>query len=88
MPVEFDPVLTEMTQRGTTAAMLLDAQRRMSATCVEEVLKKIDRAVESSATTPELAMAWCHELAAFRRMVYRHQQEVQVGQSARRAMES
>jgi hypothetical protein len=56
MPVEFDPVLTEMTQRGTTAAMLLDAQRRMSATCVEEVLKKIDRAVESSATTPELAM--------------------------------
>ncbi len=86
MSVTFAPDLAELTQRGATAALLLEAQQRLSTLCVEEVLKKIDRASQNG-TLHDVAVGLCHEIAAFRRIIYRQQQEIDIGRSASRRLE-
>jgi len=85
--IEFDQRTSELIRTGETAALLLDAQKRMCALCVEEVLKKIDRAVLNDTLSPERALAYVSEIAAFRRIVARQQQEIDVGKSAARRQE-
>lgn len=80
MSIEFQPSIAELTSSGATAALLLDAQKHLSGKCVEEVLKKIDRAVENDAMSAEKALALCHEVAAYRRIVYRQEQAIKVAQ--------
>ena len=77
MSVEFQPDLVELTQRGTTAALLLNAQKRLCAICVEQVLKKIDEAIVNDRMTPDRALLWVAELAAFRQIVRRQEQDIQ-----------
>lgn len=85
--IEFDPNLAEMTQRGATAGLILGAQSRLSAACVEEVLAKIDTTVANGRLTPELALAFVSEIAAFRRIVARTRQEVDRGRAAERRLQ-
>jgi hypothetical protein len=73
---EFDPKVAELTSRGATAALILDAQKRLCGICVELVLAKIDNAVTNDRLTPERAVGFCHEIAAFRRIVHRQEQEI------------
>lgn len=82
--IEWNGKVAELTRSGATAAMLLDAQKWLSGQCVEEVLKKIDRCVANDTMTPDKALAFAHELAAYRRLVYRQQQMVDAGDSAAR----
>ena len=87
MSVTYDATLSELTQRGTTAAMLLDAQSRMCSICVEQVLCQIDAAVTNGRLTPELAIGYVHEIAAFRRIVARQKGDVARGQRAQSHLE-
>jgi S-adenosylmethionine:diacylglycerol 3-amino-3-carboxypropyl transferase len=84
--IEFNGRVAELTRSGATAAMLLDAQKWLSTQCVEEVLKKVDRCVANDAMTPEKAVALVHEIAAYRRLVYRQQQIVDAGENAARGV--
>lgn len=81
---EFDPRVAELVQRGATAALLLDAQKLLVGACVDLVLKKIDQYVTNDQMTPERALGLCHELAAFRRIISRQEQEVTKGRMAAR----
>ena len=82
MTVTLDPTIVELTQSGATAALLLDAQKHLCGLCVEEVLKKIDRVVSNQTVTPEFCVGVVHELAAYRRIVTRQQQQVDMGRAA------
>jgi hypothetical protein len=81
--MEFDPKIAELTSRGATASLLLDAQKRMCALCVEMVLKRIDLLVASQEMTPDRAVGLVHEIAAFRSIVHRQQQEIETAKRAR-----
>ena len=76
MSTEFDPKIAEFTSRGATAVLILDAQKRLCGICVEQILSKIDSAVTNDRLTPERAVGFCHELAAFRRIVQRQENEI------------
>jgi len=82
MSAEFDPKLAEYVQRGQTAALILDAMRLLCDGCVEQVLKRIDQAVEHGNLMPDKAVGLCHELAAFRRIVRRQIGQIQQGEAA------
>lgn len=84
---EFQPDLVEQMQRGATAGLLLEAQTRLIGLCIKEVITKIDQTVTNNRLTADLAVGLCHEIAAFQRILNRHQQEVDVGRSARRRLE-
>jgi low affinity Fe/Cu permease len=73
---DFDPKIAEFTARGATAVLILDAQKRLCALSVEQILAKIDNAVTNDRLTPDRAVGLCHELAAFRRIVQRQEQEI------------
>ena len=81
---DFQPKILELTTRGATAALLLDAQKELCGACVEEVLKKIDHAMASTqgGLTPEQCVAWVAEIAAYRRIIARQQQIVNQGKAA------
>ena len=76
---DFQPKILELTTRGATAALLLDAQKELCGQCVEEVLRRIDQATD---VTPEQCVSWVAELRAFRRIVARQQQIVNQGRAA------
>ena len=76
MSQTFDPAIAELTQRGATAALILDAQKRLSALCIEQILGKIDSAVANDRLSPDRAVGFCHEIAAFRRIISRQEQEI------------
>jgi hypothetical protein len=84
--VNFEPELAEMMRTGATATMLLDGQKRLSSECVDEVLRTIDGKVSNGKMTPELALSLVHEIAAFRRIVYRQEQKIQNGRAAERRL--
>ena len=73
---DFDPKIAEFTARGTTAALILDAQKRLSALCIDQILGKIDNAVTNDRLSPDRAVGFCHEIAAFRRIIQRQEQEI------------
>jgi hypothetical protein len=73
---EFDPKIAEFTARGATAALILDAQKRLCALCIDQVLTRIDEAIANDRLTSERAVGFCHEIAAFRRIVQRQEQEI------------
>jgi hypothetical protein len=73
---EFDPKIAEFTVRGQTAALILDAQKRLCGLCIDHVLVRIDEAIANDRLTPERAVGFCHEIAAFRRIVQRQEQEI------------
>lgn len=88
MAVQLDPMLLELTQSGTTARMLLGAQERLIGICVENVLRKIDTAVAKGDVDEVFCVGVVHQLAAFRHILYRHRQDIDVGDNAaRRAQE-
>jgi hypothetical protein len=76
MTTEFDPKIAEFTARGSTAVLILDAQKRLSALCIEQILGKIDTAVANDRLSPDRAVGFCHEIAAFRRIISRQEQEI------------
>jgi hypothetical protein len=76
MSAEFDPKIAEFTARGATAVLILDAQKRLSSICIEQILGKIDSAVTNDRLSPERAVGFCHEIAAFRRIIARQEQEI------------
>jgi hypothetical protein len=80
--LDFNPNLAEITTSCTTAAMLLEAQQILADKCVEEVLKKVDTLTANAAMTPDKALACVHEIAAFRRIVYRQRQLAEAGRHA------
>jgi hypothetical protein len=73
---EFDPKIAELTARGQTAALILDAQKRLCGICIDNVMTRIDVAIANDRLTPEQALGFCHEIAAFRRIVQRQEQEI------------
>jgi hypothetical protein len=73
---EFDPQIAEFMARGASAVLILDAQKRLCSLSVEQILAKIDNAVTNDRLTPERAIGFCHEIAAFRRIVQRQEQEI------------
>lgn len=81
---DFQPKILELTTRGATAALLLEAQKELCGACVESVLKRIDDAIINDRMTPAKALQWCAEIAAFRRIVSAQQQIVNQGSAARR----
>lgn len=82
MSITFQPELSELISRGASAELVLDAQRYLSGQCVDEVLKKIDREVRNGTMTAELALACVHEIAAYRRIVSRQEQQITSGRAA------
>ena len=72
----------ELVQRGTTAALLLDLQKHLADQCVEEILKQIDRVVVNNMLDTTLAVGFCHQIAAYRRMVDYNKQQVEQGRRA------
>jgi hypothetical protein len=80
---DFQPHILELTQRGATAALLLEAQQELCGQCVETVLRRIDDAIVNDRMTPAKALQWVAEIAAYRRIVFAQQQIVQQGKAAR-----
>ena len=77
---EFDPTIAQLTTSGATAALLLDAQQRYCGILIEAVLMKISDDVTNGRMTPDRAVGYVHELAAFRRIVQRQKNEVTTAQ--------
>jgi hypothetical protein len=73
---EFDPKIAEFTARGSTAALILDAQKHLCGLCIDQILAKIDNAVTNDRLSPDRAVGFCHEIAAFRRIIQRQEQEI------------
>ena len=82
MAVEFQPSIVEQIRSGETAALLLDAQKHLIGACTEQIIKKIATAVENGAMSRDLAVGFCHEIAAFQRILARQRQEVDRGRAA------
>jgi len=82
MTTEFDPKLAEYVQRGQTAALILDAVKMLCDGCVEMVLKQVEQTVNHGNLTPDKAVGFCHELAAFRRIVQRQMAMIRQGEAA------
>jgi hypothetical protein len=53
---------------------------------VAEVLRKIDAKMASGLMTPESALQFVSEIAAYRRIVYRQERNIKVGQAAARSL--
>jgi len=85
--VEFKPSTLELIQTGETAARLLDAQRLLCGELVELALKRLDQAVSNGTMRPELALALCSEIAAYRRIISHQKAKIAQGRSAARALE-
>jgi len=79
---DFDPQIAEFTATGATAALILDAQKRLCGILVDLVLGRIDHEVTDGALTPDRAVGYCHEIAAFRRIVHRQMQEINQARAA------
>lgn len=74
--------LTSLIESGHAARPLLAALETFCDALVEESLKRIDRAVENSSLTGEMALAVAHEIAAYRRILLRLRQRVEAGEHA------
>jgi hypothetical protein len=85
--MEFDPEIAALARGGATAGMILDGLKRLCSLCIEETLRKLDRATMTNSLTPELAIALTAEITAYRRIVYRAQQDVDTGRAAAQAQE-
>jgi len=73
MASDFDPLVN-----AETARTLLVAMRALCEQLVEATLKKIDEQAAGGGMTSEQAMAFCHEMAAYRRIVARLRMRVAV----------
>ena len=82
MPVDFEPKLANLIQSGHAARPLLAALETFCAALVEETLKTIDQRIANADLAPEDALAICHEIAAYRRIVFRLSQRVTAGERA------
>lgn len=78
--LDFD--LAELIGTGHAARGMLTAVERFCTALTEETLKAIDERVVNSTLTPEHALALCHEIAAYRRIVMRLRQRVVAGEHA------
>ena len=84
MPVDLDPMLLELTHTGATSRLLLAAQERLIGICVEKTLRQIDSAVANGSVTEAFCIGAVHQLAAYRHILYRHKQDIDVGEAAAR----
>jgi hypothetical protein len=82
MAVDFDPKLATLISSGNAARPLLAALETFCEALVEESLKRLDRDIANGALIPEIALAMCHEIAAYRRIVQRLSQRVTAGERA------
>jgi len=82
MPVDYEPELVRLIGEGRAARSLLLAMDTFCAVLVEETLKALDRSVTNGELTAERAIAYCHELAAYRRIVLRLRGRVVAGERA------
>jgi hypothetical protein len=82
MSIEFDGKQLEWIQRGATAALVLEANQTLCVALVERVLGRVDDAVTNRRLTPAMAVGFCHELAAFRRIIAYQKQQVNQGRAS------
>lgn len=82
MAVDLDPKLTKLIQTGIAARPLLAALDTFCGLLVEETLKGVDREIANHTLDAETALALCHEIAAYRRIVNRLSQQVTAGDRA------
>ena len=82
MAVDFDPSLAALIQTGHAARPLLAALETFCGALVEETLKGLDRSIANSELTADVALAKCHEMASYRRIVLRLAQRVTAGERA------
>lgn len=87
MAVEFSRDL-ELIQRGATAQLLLDAQKILCAECIETVMRRIDHATSTGDLTPEAAIAFVSEIAAYRRIIMRQEAIVKQGRAIQHRQET
>jgi hypothetical protein len=73
---EFDPKIAEFTARGSTAALILDAQKQLSSRCITEILDKIENAVTNDRLTPDRAIGYCFALHSYRRIIRLQEQDI------------
>ena len=85
----FDPKLSEYIARGETAALLLDAMRLLVGECVEQTINRLMNLVVDGSMTPELAMGFCYEITAYKKLIQRQLNKIEQGRAAAiRAQES
>lgn len=82
MAYALDPAVEQLIGQGHAARTLLLSMQSFCAALLEESLKKLDTHVANDALSGETAIALCHELAAYRRIVLRMKQHVTMGERA------
>ena len=85
MTFTLEPKVAELVQHGQTAALLIDAQELLSKELVEMALCRLDRAVSNGTLRPDLALALCSEIAAYRRIVSYQKGKIAQGQAVARS---
>jgi len=88
MAYAFDPATEQLIGQGHAARTLLLTMNSFCGLLLEESLKKLDARVANDALDAETALALCHELAAYRRIVLRMKQHVTMGERAATHKES
>jgi len=82
MAIELDPVVAKLVGDGHAARSLLVAMEAFSAALVEDSLRAMDRQLANQGITPESALALCHEIGAYRRILQRLRNRVIAGEKA------
>jgi len=85
--VEFKPSTLELIQTGATAGLLLDAQRILCREAIDRVLGHISEAVTNRKLSAAMAIGFCHEIAAFRRILSSQEAKVKRGEHAARSLQ-
>ena len=85
MTFTLEPKVAELVQHGQTAALLIDAQELLSKELVEQALKRLDHAVSNGTMRPDLALALCSEIAAYRRIVSYQKGKIRQGEAVARS---
>lgn len=88
MSAEFDPKLAELIQRGQSAALIMNATALLCSECIEMVLRQVEQTVNHGNLTAERALGFCHEIAAFRRIVSRQRAHIDQGRAAAARLET
>jgi len=82
MPIDFNPRMQDLIMRGHASRSILDAVEVFCDGLTIETIARLSRHVNDGTLAPEQALAVCHEIAAYRRIVDRLKQAVTAGEKA------